>query len=77
MATYRVRKDGEIAGVWRSAGEEIELTAEQAKYLAYPHGRSIELVVVREDSGSLVMNLQNNGPPALMVRRGTKARKAR
>lgn len=36
---YKVRTACEIDGVWRKEGAELELTEEQARYLAPPYGR--------------------------------------
>ena len=44
MNRYRVRRSGEIAGVWRNAGELIAMTAEQAKHLTAPYGSELQLV---------------------------------
>ncbi|MFK0384987.1 hypothetical protein [Agrobacterium sp. NPDC090273] len=38
MKNYRVRTGCEIAGRWRSAGEPIPLTADQARELTPPFG---------------------------------------
>lgn len=38
MKTYSVRTGCEIAGRWREAGEEIPLSADEARELAPPFG---------------------------------------
>lgn len=41
MKKYTVRTSCEVAGVWREAGSEIDLTDEQARELAPPFGRVV------------------------------------
>jgi len=49
MARYRVRRDGEVAGVWRRAGEVIELDVAQAQHLAPPLGGAVEPAVAEAE----------------------------
>lgn len=44
MKKYTVRTSCEIAGVWREAGADIDLTDEQARELAPPFGRVVGAV---------------------------------
>ncbi|WHA40920.1 hypothetical protein [Agrobacterium larrymoorei] len=44
MKTYRVRTGCEIAGRWRDAGEEIPLSADEARELAPPFGNVVSAV---------------------------------
>jgi hypothetical protein len=44
MKNYRVRTGCEIAGRWRSAGEVIPLTDNQARELAPPFGSVVSLL---------------------------------
>lgn len=46
MKKYTVRTSCEVAGVWREASAEIELTDSQARELAPPFGRVVDPVVV-------------------------------
>lgn len=39
---YTVATACEVAGKWREAGETIEMTADEAKYLAPPYGSVLE-----------------------------------
>lgn len=45
MKKYTVRTGCEVAGVWRDAGAEIDLTDAQARELAPPFGRVVLPVV--------------------------------
>jgi hypothetical protein len=47
-AQYRVRRAGEVAGVWREKGAVIPLTDRQARELAPPFGHVVEPVNNKE-----------------------------
>ena len=42
---YKVRTDCEVAGVYRKAGDLVQLSEKQAKYLSAPYGREVEAVL--------------------------------
>ncbi|OOO29147.1 hypothetical protein [Agrobacterium sp. YIC 4121] len=44
MKNYTVRTGCEIAGRWREAGEQIQLSADQARELALPFGDVVSLI---------------------------------
>lgn len=74
MARYRVRRDGEVAGVWRRAGEVIDLDAAQAQHLAPPFGIVVEPAGVEVDItaatarvGITITPLYGPAAPALSV----------
>lgn len=41
--TYTVKRAREIAGLWRSIGETVQLTAGQAKYYLPPYAEDLAL----------------------------------
>lgn len=47
---YTVATGCEVAGIWRDAGATIEMTAEQAQYLAPPYG---SVLIRKEADGKL------------------------
>lgn len=51
MKNYEVKVTGEIAGTWRTAGDIIPLTKEQAQYLAPPLATIVAPVEDAEDGG--------------------------
>lgn len=63
MKNYILRTGCEIAGRWRSAGEEISLSADQARELAPPFG-------------NVVMPVDKGTPDAKLNRRQRRNRRA-
>lgn len=59
---YRVRRAGEVAGVWREKGATISLTDRQAQELAPPFGHVVELITGDKDEvdGKLARRKRRN-----------------
>ena len=67
MDRYRVTRDAEIAGMYRRAGEIIELTPAQARHLAPPLASVVEPVCPLDHNGD--GNMGGSPPGGLRARR--------